>query len=109
MKHLINSDESSPVGDRWALDKNTLMIYNNKYWKGFFPIDQNFNAIGYFGGFRKRFYSEDGVIKGVTHPYETPSIFAPNLPKVQNSSILGGIIHLKYTSPEYSLFYDLLR
>ncbi|MFZ0648566.1 MAG: hypothetical protein WAM27_10140 [Nitrososphaeraceae archaeon] len=108
---LINSaDDGSTSENKWAFDKNSLMIYNNKYWKGFFPIDQNFDAIRYFGGFWKRFYKEDGIIKGVTHPYEVPSVFAPNLPQIQeNHKGLGQVIYLKYTSPEYSLFYDLLK
>ena len=67
-------------------------------------------AIRYFGGFWKRFYKETGVIKGITHPYETPTVFAPNLPELQSDNkSLGEVIHLKYTSPEYSLFYDLLK
>jgi hypothetical protein len=111
---LINAneddDDNSPSENKWSFDKNTLMIYNNKYWKGFFPIDQDFNAIRYFGGFWKRFYKEDGVIKGITHPFEVPSVFAPNLPQIQdNHRGLGQVIYLKYTSPEYSLFYDLLK
>ena len=33
-----------------------------------------------------------------------------NLPELDNSHTgLGEVIHLKYTSPEYSLFYDLLK
>ena len=60
------------------------MIYNNKYWKGFFPIDQNFDAIRYFGGFWKRFYKEGDIVKGVTHPYDIPSVYVPNLPEIQN-------------------------
>ena len=107
---LLNAEESSARNNRWSFDSKTLMIYNNNYWKGFFPIDQNFNLIKYFGGLWKRFYKEDGVIKGMTHPYEAPSIFAPNLPELDNShTVLGEVIHLKYTSPEYFLFYDLLK
>lgn len=109
---LLNaSDDSSSVSeDKWSFDKKSLMIYNNRYWKGFFPIDQNFNSVRYFGGFWKRFYKEDGIIKGVTHPYEVPSLFAPNLPQIQNNHRgLGQVVYLKYTSPEYSLFYDLLK
>jgi hypothetical protein len=107
---LLNAEESSPESNRWSFDKDTLNIYNNKYWKGFFPADQNLTAIRYFGGFWKRFYKEDGIIKGVTHPYETPSIFAPNLPELRSDHrTLGEVVHLKYTSPEYSLFYDLLK
>jgi hypothetical protein len=86
------------------------MIYNNKYWKGFFPVDQNFDAVRYFGGFWKRFYKEGEIIKGVTHPYEVPSVYAANLPELENiHKGLGEVIHLKYTSLEYSLFYDLLK
>ena len=108
---LINAaDDGSISKKNRSFDKNSLLIYNNKYWKGFFPIDQNFDAIRYFGGFWKRFYKEDGIIKGVTHPYEVPSVFAPNLPQLQdNHKRLGQVIYLKYTSPEYSLFYDLLK
>jgi hypothetical protein len=56
---LLNAtDEGSSSGNKWLFDKNSLMIYNNKYWKGFFPTDQNFNAVRYFGGFWKRFYKK---------------------------------------------------
>jgi hypothetical protein len=111
LETLINADESSSLNEKkWSFDKDTLVIYNNKYWKGFFPIDQNFNAIRYFGGFWKRFYREGDVIKGVTHPYEVPSVYAANLPQIQNIHRgIGEVVHLKYTSPEYSLFYDLLK
>jgi hypothetical protein len=113
---LVNANDrgknngASVSKDEWSFDKDTLMVYNNKYWKGFFPINQDFNAIRYFGGFWKRFYKEDGVVKGITHPYEVPSVFASNLPEIQdNHRGLGQVVYLKYTSPEYSLFYDLLK
>jgi hypothetical protein len=49
---LINAAEDGSISkNNRSFDKNSLMIYNNKYWKGFFPIDQNFDAIRYFGGF----------------------------------------------------------
>ena len=35
---VVDNDASLPT-NKWSFDKNTLMIYNNKYWKGFFPID----------------------------------------------------------------------
>jgi hypothetical protein len=112
LETLLNATDnsSSPAETEWSFDSDTLMIYNNKYWKGFFPIDQNFDAVRYFGGFWKRFYKEGEIIKGVTHPYEMPSIYAANLPELENIHRgLGEVIHLKYTSPEYSLFYDLLK
>lgn len=111
LETLINASEDGSISENnWSFNINSLSIYNNKYWKGFFPIDQNFDAIRYFGGFWKRFYMDDGTIKGVTHPYEVPSVFAPNLPQIQdNHKGLGQVVYLKYTSPEYSLFYDLLK
>jgi hypothetical protein len=112
LETLLNAadDSSSPAENKWSFDKDTLMIYNNKYWKGFFPIDQNFDAVRYFGGFWKRFYKEGDILKGVTHPYEVPSVYANNLPQLENIHRgLGEVIRLKYTSPEYSLFYDLLK
>ena len=38
---LINAadDSSTSAESKWSFDKDVLMIYNNKYWKGFFPID----------------------------------------------------------------------
>jgi hypothetical protein len=111
---LVNSLEedlsTSPNVNKWSFNKDTLVIYNNKYWKGFFPVDQNFDAIRYFGGFWKRFYKEGDIVKGITHPYDIPSVYAPNLAQVQNIHRgLGEVIHLKYTSLEYSFFYDLLK
>jgi hypothetical protein len=108
---LLNAaDDTSPAENRWSFDRETLTIYNNKYWKGFFPIDQNFDSVRYFGGFWKRFFKEGDILKGVTHPYEVPSLYANNLPQLENVHRgLGEVIHLKYTSPEFSLFYDLLK
>lgn len=56
------------------------------------------------------FFKEGNIVKGVTHPYEVPSLYANNLPQLENVHRgLGEVIHLKYTSPEFSLFYDLLK
>ncbi|MEE8132477.1 MAG: hypothetical protein V3T40_02770 [Nitrososphaerales archaeon] len=84
------------------------MIYNNKYWKGFFPIDPNLTVIRYLGGFWKKFYREGGEIKGITHPFEAP-VEAPNIPQVQKYDGFGEVVHLKYTGIEFRLFYDLLK
>ena len=93
----------------WSFDKNKLMIYNNKYWKGFFPTDQDFSLIRYLGGFYKHFYNENGKIKGITHPYELPNVFANNLAELRDFPGFGQVIYLRYTHPPYSLFYDLLK
>ena len=60
---LINAEDSAPENTKWSFDKNTLIIYNNKYWKGFFPTDQNFTAIRYFGGFWKRFTKREELLR----------------------------------------------
>lgn len=93
----------------WSFDKNKLMIYNNKYWKGFFPTDRDFSSIRYLGGFYKQFYKENGRIEGVTRPYELPNVFANNLVELRDFPGFGQVIYLRYTSPLYSLFYDLLK
>ena len=93
----------------WSFDKRRLMINNNRYWKGFFPTDQDFSLIRYFGGFYKQFYDENGSIKGITHPYELPNVFANNLVELRDFPGLGQVIYLRYTNPLYSLFYDLLK
>lgn len=108
LETLINANEDSSPKQRWSFDKDTLMIYNNKYWKGFFPIDQDFTLIRYFGGFWKRFYKEGGEIKGITRPFET-NIDAPNIPENKTYPGFGEVIHLRYTSLEFSLFYDFLK
>ena len=95
---LINSGN-------WHFDKDNLMIYNDKHWKGFFPDDQDYTLIRYFGGFWKKFFRDDGI-KGITHPYEA-NIDAPNVAELKDFG--GEVIHLKYTSPEYAIFYDLLK
>ncbi|HEY6404489.1 MAG TPA: GMC family oxidoreductase, partial [Nitrososphaeraceae archaeon] len=98
-----------PKADEWSFNNITLQIYNNRYWKGFFPIDQDLRLIQYFGGFWKRFYKEGQVLKGITHPFDAPMVYAPNLPQLQKYPGYGEVILLKYTSPEFTLFYDLLK
>ena len=108
LETLINADDKSPAEKRWLFDKKTLMIYNNKYWKGFFPTDQNLAIVRQFGGFWKKFRKDGDILRGTTHPFEEP-IFADNLPQIQRYPGYGDVIYLKYTGIEYALFYDLLK
>lgn len=106
-----NSKNNYPIdtiinSGKWQFDVDNLIIYNDKYWKGFFPDDQDYTIIRYFGGFWKKFFVDDGI-KGITHPYEA-NIDAPNIPELKDFGN-GEVIYLKYTSPEYSIFYDLLK
>jgi hypothetical protein len=107
ISHSVSS--KIPEADEWSFDNKTLQIRNNRYWKGFFPTDQDAILIRYFGGFWKRFYKEGQILKGITHPFDAPLVFAPNLPQLQNYPGFGEVVLLKYTSPEFSLFYDLLK
>jgi choline dehydrogenase-like flavoprotein len=105
---LINADDNSAPDKRWLFDKKTLTIYNNKYWKGFFPTDQNLSLVRQFGGFWKRFKKEGGILKGTTHPFDEP-IYADNLPQIQKYPGFRDVVYLKYTGIEYALFYDFLK
>jgi hypothetical protein len=104
----VGDNDTSPPEKRWSFDKGTLMIYNNKYWKGFFSTEQNLTLIRQFGGFWKKFYKDGNILKGVTHPFEA-QVFADNLPQIQTYAGFGEVIYLKYTGIEYAMFYDLLK
>jgi choline dehydrogenase-like flavoprotein len=109
---MINADEGIPLSspNRWSFDKDTLTIFNDNHWKGFFSTDYDAAStlIKYFGGFWKFFFVKDGMIKGITHPYDAP-VFADNIPELKAHERYGEVIHLKYTGPQFSQFYDLLK
>lgn len=86
------------------------MIYNNNYWKGFFPNDPNIAtlAMKYMRGFWKRFFRKEGEVRGITHPYDAP-VFADNIAQIMFHPRYGEVVHLKYTGPEHSSFYYLIK
>jgi len=108
---LVNSQKAEIVdGENWSFDPDNLIIYNNRYWKGFFSTDGDLvTKIELFvGGFWKKFSEEDGKVKGVTHPYETP-VYAANEALDESYLGFGNVIRLKYTDVPYSSFYDFLK
>lgn len=108
---LVNSDKADIVdGENWSFDTDTLTIYNDRYWKGFFPTDGDLvtRVELYAGGFWKKFRKEDGGVKGVTHPYETP-VNAANEALDESYPGFGTLIRLRYTDALYSGFYDFLK
>ena len=109
METLINAkpDEQGP-DNIWSFDKKTMTIHNNKFWRGFFPTDQNLAMFRYFGGFWKKFYMDGVQLKGLTHAYEMP-VDADNIPELKDLPGFGKVIHLKYTGIQYKLIYDLLK
>ena len=109
-KALVNSPKKDIIdGDNWSFDKDTLTIWNNRYWKGFFTTDRDaFNTtLIYAGGFWKRFWKEGNAIKGETHPFESP-VFAPSEAIDAKYPGFGKVVHLKYVPP-YDRFYDFLK
>lgn len=108
VENLINATGNDSSEERWSFDKNTLMIYNNIYWKGFYPTDKDLAFVRYFGGFWKQFRKENGMIKGIAHQFDRP-VFAQNLPQAVTHPGYGEVIYIKYTDPGYRYFYDLLK
>lgn len=107
---LVNAEQNKDDNSeqRWSFNKKNLMIYNNKYWRGFFPTDQNLTVIRYLGGFWKKFFKDGDETKGITHAYEMP-IDADNIPELRKFAGFGEVIHLKYIGMQYQLIYDLLK
>lgn len=108
---LINSRNMEIIeGDNWSFDSETLTIWNNRYWRGIFANDQNLKnkILIYAGGFWKRFWTDDGNIRGVTHSYESPVEFPIDEVKSVEYTGFGNVIHLKY-APPYDMTYDLLK
>lgn len=56
---LVNSPEMEIIdGDNWSFDPATLTIWNNRYWKGFYPFDYQFTNLVLMYGFG--FYRDFG-------------------------------------------------
>ena len=107
---LVNSPKTDIIdGDNWSFDSNTLTIWNNRYWKGFFATDPDLvnKALIYAGGFWKRFWKEGNAVKGETHPYESP-VFASSEAIETEYPGYGKVVLLRYVPP-YDRFYDFLK
>jgi len=107
---LINSPDMDIVdGDNWSFDSDTLTIWNNRYWKGFFAADSDLinRAIVYAGGFWKRFWMEGNKVKGEVHPYESPVNFRNEAIDTEYPGF-GKVILLKYDPPAEK-FYDMVK
>jgi choline dehydrogenase-like flavoprotein len=110
---LANSTEDKRIiGKNWNFDPKTLQIYNNLYWKGFYGRDTNImtNFLRYFGGFYKKFWNQNNIIQGITHPFETPLMNAKSIATEKEVPGYGKVIHLEYQEFPYSTSaYDLLK
>ena len=109
---LENSESNKIIpGQNWTFDKNTLMIHNNIYWKGFYGRNSDVmtTSLRSFGGFYKRFRRLDSEsFSGVTKPFNVP-VFAQSLAKQKELAGHGKIIHLEYRDAPYNQAYDILK
>jgi len=108
---LINSDNMDIAdGENWSFDADTLTIWNNRYWKGFFASDHDLINISliYSGGFWKRFRKDGSSVKGETHPFES-TIYSANEAIEAEYPGFGNVILLKYRDFPYNKFYDILK
>lgn len=109
---LENSESNKIIpGENWTFDKNTLMIHNNIYWKGFYGRNADILTTGLraFGGFYKRFRRQNSeTFSGVTKPFNVP-VFAKSLARQKELAGHGNIIHLEYRDAPSNQAYDILK
>jgi len=116
---LINSPHLEIIENaNWGYDPSSMTIWNDRYWKGFYPADYDFtNIILMYGfGFYKRFWLDKDdrgqirsqKVKGETHPFNT-SIHAANQAMDIDLPEGGRAVYIKYSDFPYNSFDDLLK
>lgn len=114
-QNLINSPEMEIIdGVNWSFDPGTLTIWNNRYWKGFYPADYDFkNLVLMYGlGFYKRFRADKDESKGKkilgeTHPFNS-DIHAAFQAIDMDLPEKGKAVYIKYRDFPFNNFDDLL-
>jgi hypothetical protein len=101
MDVLVNSGAKS-------IDIEKKEIYNDRRWKGFWPIDSHIPAWIFQNGFNKTFSLDDGTVKGVTSTFDD-HIRGQNTLRLIDDKDPGKGILLQYTNLAYRLFYDELK
>jgi hypothetical protein len=110
-RDLVNSPEMEIVdGDNWSFDPSTLTIWNNRYWKGFYPFDYELtNLVLMYGfGFYKRFWREGDLVLGETHPFYS-DIHAANQADDVEYTETGKVIRIEYRDFPFNAFDDLMK
>jgi hypothetical protein len=115
---LINSSQLQIVdGANWSFDPERMIIWNNRYWKGFYPADYDFKDIilMYGFGFYKRFWPDKDEkeaaarkVMGETHPFNT-SIHAANEAVDMDLPDEGRSVYIKYRDFPFKNFDDVLK
>jgi cholesterol oxidase len=108
---MLNTD-GPPV-----IDQARRQIVNRDYWKGFFPKGHILNQMSaaVFTSFRKKFWkAPDGRYLGKTSDTDKHILADNTLEEVEIKEQTGDLkpgryILLRYTNPEWSLFYDIFK
>ncbi len=103
IKHMINNGKTQ-------IDINNRIIFNDAYWKGFFPVGHvlNFFSSNFHAGFKKEFFKKDGGYGGLTSDSDG-FINAKNTLEEKVDRKLGNHILLKYTETPWRGFYDIFK
>ncbi|MDD2836138.1 MAG: hypothetical protein PHY05_08300 [Methanothrix sp.] len=115
-ENLINSPQMEIIdGINWSFDPNTQTIWNDRYWKGFYPADYDFaNLVMMYGlGFFKRFWpdrdqSKGKKILGETHPFLS-DIHASNQALDVELPETGKAVYIKYSDFPFNNFDDVIK
>ena len=109
IEKLINSGEH-------AIDLEHRMIYNDRFWKGFFPQGSALNTFSslFFSGFKKRFFQGEAGLNGITSDSDG-RINARNileevsLTEKKGDLDKGKYILLRYPDPPWQPFFDVFK
>lgn len=121
LERLVLRVDSKPISwminsGKRSVDPETRLIFNDEYWKGFFPKGHVLNAMSsaLFTGFRKQFFAAGDQIGGVTsdtdnHIVARNSLEELNLTERRGDLAPGRYILLRYLDPPWQGFYDVFR
>lgn len=113
---MVNSSSLDIIdGENWSFDPRSLSIWNNRYWKGFYPRDHDLgNKVLHYGfGFYKRFWQDEdkqdeNKIQGETHPFLS-DIHAFNQATDAEYPELGKVVLIRYHDFPFNTFFDLMK
>jgi hypothetical protein len=121
LNKIFDATETGPIdtllnSGRRQYDLQNKIIFNDSGWKGYFPVGQVLNPVAsnIHSSFRKRFFKENGAVKGIT----SDSDFFIQAHNTVEEVVLSGprgklragkYLLLKYTDLQWRAFYDLLK
>lgn len=121
LKKIFDAVETRPIdlminsGER-RYDIRSKVIFNDTVWKGYFPVGHALNEISrnIHAAFQKRFFRENGAVKGVTSDSDffinaNNSVEMVKLTTPKRSLRPGTYILLKYTDLQWRGFYDVFK